>query len=201
MGEAEQQSRPGTTDHTRLETSTLSLQVPQEILEIATTWLVLASRDDTSRDPLFRFIAAWVAFNAIYAALYTSDKHRGWKDRLNELRNRDKSGSRGKPGEKEKVQLFSTEPETAKYHRVLLVEDERYREAVSYLKSRPVYNTDNGRCVEIEDERVLEQVLLSVYRARCNLFHGAKVPHNLRDARVAKAGYTIVSILLRPLLT
>jgi hypothetical protein len=155
-----------------------------EIERIVQEWYRLASGGNIEReDAFFRFIAVWVAFNAVYTSYYTSKRPR-------------------LPGDKKQVMFFSESSDKARErHRKLISTDKHYQEAVGYLKARGVSDA-SGRFEpqEINDETNLKEVLLCVYQVRCNLFHGGKMPSNARDSGLADAGYVVISKLVQPYL-
>ncbi len=71
-------------------------------------------------DPSFQFTAVWVASNAFYAWAYGPSRRAIWRDRLCAIRSRGGSKRRGKPGDKEKAQLFSAEESARNLHVGLL---------------------------------------------------------------------------------
>jgi len=43
-----------------------------------------------------------------------------------------------------------------------------------------------GKLIELNDINNLEEVILFIYKIRCNLFHGSKDPMNSRDASLVE---------------
>lgn len=124
-------------------------------------------------DPFFRFVAAWVAFNAFYSSRMYDEV-----------------------GDWNQVRAYAGEPEVVDQHRNLLNEDRDYADAVDVLKEEGVYDTATQRHRSIRDARNLIQVASCLYQVRCNLFHGGKAPGNMRDRRLVTAAYTITSRLV-----
>lgn len=130
-------------------------------------------------DALFRFIAVWVAFNALYGSRYPK-KH----------------------SEREQIIAFAGEPMAIDRHRELLIADQNYLDAVNYLHIHPVENLTRRRDgrAEIKEVENLNEVILAVYTARCNLFHGGKNFAVARDQTVANQCLVILTKLLIPYL-
>lgn len=152
----------------------------KEVLKIASQWRDLARANATPPDDeqLFRFVALWIAFNALYAL--TFPKPRSERGQLEEL---------------------------AKWHLAqkahvdaLEAANNGYKLAVETLKRRGVYNFLIKDKEYINSSADLQQVINSVYLVRCNLFHGRKVPDNLLDRELIAAAHVIVEKLLDALL-
>lgn len=157
------------------------MQTPeaQEVREtIAQKWYTLASGGEIERgDIFFRFVAVWIAFNALYASLHSHEE-----------------------GDWNQVRSFAGEPEAIDRHRDLLKMDTEYRDKVEVLKHRGVYDPISGKRRKIRKERNLTEVASCLYQVRCNLFHGEKMPENPRDKNLVDASYIIVSKLIEPYL-
>lgn len=148
----------------------------QEIQEIAHKWYALASGGKIEQgDTFFRFIAVWIAFNALYASMH-SDEEGDWNQ----------------------VRSFAGEPEAIDRHRYLLGADPEYRKNVGILKERGVNDPHKRINRRIHREHNLTQVTSCLYQVRCNLFHGGKMQGNPRDERLVDASYDIVSKLIEP---
>jgi len=150
-----------------------------ELDEIIGTWYKLASKGNVEAEEntnsFFKFIAVWVAFNALYASRYSSESN-----------------------DRPQVMRFAGEPEVVDTHRQLVRENEQYLDAINTLKGRGVGNLRNGGARNISNPNNLNEVLSCVYQVRCNLFHGGKAPGNPRDERLVEASYIIVSNLIAP---
>lgn len=150
-----------------------------ELDEIIGTWYKLASKGtveaEENSNSFFKFIAVWVAFNALYASRYSSES-----------------------GDRAQVMRFAGEPEVIDAHRQLVSENESYLEAINTLKNRGVGNMRGGGRRNISNPGNLNEVLGCVYQVRCNLFHGGKAPGNPRDERLVEASYIITSNLIAP---
>ena len=148
------------------------------IEEIIRKWYALASGGNVeANDIFFRFVALWIAFNALYTSRHGNEE-RDW----------------------DQVRSFAEAPQAIACHRRLLQNDEKYRNAVQDLKDRGVYDVRRQTLRTIRNENNLTQVARCVYQVRCNLFHGGKSPEDLRDERLVNAGYTIISKLIWPYL-
>ncbi len=147
--------------------------------EIIEKWYALARGDDVERDDVFfRFVALWVAFNALYASQNSGDY-----------------------GDWDQVRAFAGEPEIIDRHRLLLRGNEKYKRAVLVLKERGVYDVATRRQRTISNAENLSQVISCIYQVRCNLFHGGKMPGNPRDEKLVQASYDLAALLLEPFLT
>ena len=142
-------------------------------------WYTLGLGGDIQKDDIFfRFIALWVAFNALYASHHANV-------------NRDS----------EQVRLFALEREAIDRHQQLVQSDPEYLQAVRILKQRGVDDTRANRSASnrtalIEQENDFSDVALCVYRVRNNLFHGRKIPESMRDESVVRASYIILSKII-----
>ena len=129
-------------------------------------------------DIFFKFIACWISLNAFYNFWCYQN------------------GDRGK--EWEKLGYFASGDQFANQtHSKLLQRDNGYKTAIEYLQSRGVRNVENGRVRNISDTSNFKEVILCVYQARNNLFHGEKYVSNMRDFDVVTASHTIVSKFLK----
>jgi len=150
-------------------------QEEQEVSAIVAEWYALATRDhgipDTS---YFRFLALWVAFNGLYSLKFP--------DARTEIK---------------QVRSFGNWSKAKAAHAdALSREQSEYRDALGVLRERGIFNFLTGKTENLEDENSLRQVIELVYRVRCNLFHGRKVPSNLRDRRLVEAARVIVTELM-----
>ena len=124
-------------------------------------------------DPFFRFVAAWVAFNAFYSSRMYDEV-----------------------GDWNQVRAYAGEPEVVARHRTLLGTDSEYEQAVKVWSETGVYDTASRTHRQIRDARNLTQVASCLYQVRCNLFHGGKTPGNMRDRLLVVAAFTITSRLI-----
>jgi hypothetical protein len=150
------------------------VEIPGNTKTLIEQWYDLASQNSTDKSApsniYFRFMALWVAFNALYDS-------RPWA-----YRKRDR----------EQVELFSREDRRARdQHEELMRDDDEYRKAVYYLKK----HQRDVDC-ELEDEQELKDVLLCVYKVRNNLFHARKLHGNLLDEELVRASHKILSELM-----
>jgi hypothetical protein len=142
--------------------------------EIIQQWYTVACGGNLGElDIFFKFVAIWVAFNALYTSRH-SDEIGDW----------------------EQVRSFAGEPSVIDRHRELLQNDHAYRNAVGVLKKRGVYDVRRRTLRRIRDENDLTAVTSCLYQVRCNLFHGGKMPDNPRDEALVFASYAIVSKLI-----
>lgn len=119
-------------------------------------------------DGIFCFIAAWIALNAIYVHRYGPRIG----DRAGALR-------------------FAREPASRAVHREKL-DEPAYKQAVDLLANRGVMNLRSRSMVLVADVGDFEQVMSVVYQVRCNLFHGGKLPFDVRDRALVGAALEIL---------
>jgi len=119
-------------------------------------------------DAFFRFVAAWVAFNATYVYCYGADVG----DRAGAIR-------------------FASEPNSLHRHNELL-QLPSYRAAVEVLAEKGVLNLRNGRTLRINNSADFIQVMEVIYQVRCNLFRGGKLPSDPRDLRLVEAANAVL---------
>lgn len=149
-----------------------------DISRIIKTWHSLATGSEVQRDDVFfRFVALWVAFNALYSSFSDRDI-----------------------GDRQQVRGFAKRREVRHHHTTLINTDASYREAVSLLQSRGITDTATGALTELHNIHSAERVLMCTYQVRCNLFHGGKLPDSSRDQQVVSASFTILSKIIDPFL-
>lgn len=147
-----------------------------EVEEIIQKWFTISSGGEIDgNNSFFRFIALWVAFNALYTSKYGNERY-DW----------------------EQIENYVGEPEVVDRHRRLMDTDNNYRQAVEWLKERGVFDLASRRPWHVSNPYNLTTVAKAVYKVRCNLFHGGKMPGNSRDERLVSASYTIISKLIAP---
>jgi hypothetical protein len=148
-----------------------------QLSDIIRAWHTRATGGEVDRsDVFFRFVAIWVAFNALYASRHSSDI-----------------------GDLDQVRSFAGDPDAVDRHRELIRTDAEYGRAIDSLSQRGVRNLSGYGTRRIRDRNSLTDVASCVYQVRCNLFHGGKTPEDPRDARLVEACYTIVLKLIEPL--
>lgn len=147
--------------------------------EITRRWYEIASHGAaTAPDSFFRFIAIWIAFNALYAS-----RHGGART------------------DRDQVKSFAGSQQAKRRHEELLTLDTQYQNAIQDIRYRGVFNSRNPqRRYQVPNNRNLKDLLNCVYQIRCNLFHGGKRPDDVRDATLVEAGYTVVSKLVEAFL-
>ena len=139
---------------------------PPSRLELIQKWHELATTDPAIQDnAFFKFVATWVAFNAFYAEMFP------------ELSGQDRN----------QVEKYSDLPETKKIHLALL-KDQQYKAAVLFFCMQGVRDLAKPR-----DLYDTQTIFKQVYKVRCNLFHGGKLPKNPRDYSLVENAYIIVS--------
>jgi hypothetical protein len=142
--------------------------------DLAYSWLKLSiSGAFDYKDPFLRFIAAWLAFNSLYAeTFYTID------------------------GDRRQVMAFSEDERGRIAHGRLLADNPEYKSAIGILAEQGVRDVRSGRRREIVSAEELADILSCVYQVRCNLIHGGKHLHDERDRNLAHAGYIVVANLV-----
>ena len=139
-------------------------------MELIQKWHELASTDPAIQDNVFfKFVATWVAFNAFYAEMFP------------ELSGQDKK----------QIEKYSDLPETKKIHSELL-KDQQYKAAVLFFCMQGVRDVAKPR-----DLFDMQTIFKQVYKVRCNLFHGGKLPKNPRDYSLVQNAYIIVSRIVK----
>lgn len=145
---------------------------PQEYAE---HWLEQAVGPNLGEDPFMRFMTVWVGFNALYA---------------HEINTVD--------GDLNQVMEFAKHRELAKVHQLLIRHPNLpdYAQSIEVFAAQGVTNVKTGVRRTISTEEALREVLLCVYQARCNCFHGGKHMKDERDKSLVTAGFVIISNLL-----
>ena len=139
---------------------------PPSRLDLIQKWHELATTDLAIQDNVFfKFVATWVAFNAFYAEMFP------------EISGYDKK----------QVEKYSDLPETKKIHSELL-KDQQYKAVVLFFCMQGVRDVAKPRDL-FDTQTIFKQV----YKVRCNLFHGGKLPKNPRDYSLVENAYIIVS--------
>lgn len=143
-----------------------------ELTEAGSSWysVAVSGRFDPE-DPLIRFIAAWISFNALYESMYPNQR------------------------ERQQITRIAENSEFADCQQQLL-SNQNYSRAANYIGSRGVVNLRNNETVGLESVASLSELLLAVYQVRCNLFHGGKRIESNRDRELCAAGFIIVCNLL-----
>jgi hypothetical protein len=138
---------------------------PPSRLELIQKWHELATTDPAIQDnAFFKFVATWVAFNAFYAEMFLE-----------------------KENDTKQIEKYSDLPETKKIHSALL-KDQQYKAAVLFFRMQGVRDVAKPRDL-FDTQTIFKQV----YKVRCNLFHGGKLPKNPRDYSLVENAYKIVS--------
>lgn len=133
--------------------------------KVATEWY---ERGKQESDPFYKFICYWISFNALYGS------SKGVSERK-QIENYVEKILKGK-----KIEIKQNDTLTFFYT------------PIKDLRKPRKMDSDTSDCVKIlKDENCkswerLLNLLLCVYQARCNLFHGDKLPVDYRDQEVAK---------------
>jgi hypothetical protein len=125
----------------------------------------------------FKFIAVYIAFNAIYDCRYENENDPA-----------------------RKIAKFSEDEFMKKRHINLLGAETEYYSAVKCLAEKGIINMQKPKEEPFKIKRLeyLNQVMRCIYQVRCNLFHGDKSPGEPRDVNLVKSSYTILSLLITP---
>lgn len=150
------------------------------------TWHQIGIGEPVERSDVFvRFIATWVAFNAIYCS-----------------RTADNGCDLDTATDSDQVSEFANDPEVVARHLQLLRTDPEYCSAVMVLADqgvgKPVSRHRRPLRRLIRSPENAEEVLMCVYQVRCNLFHGQKTPDSPKDRSFVKAAYQILINIIEP---
>lgn len=156
--------------------------IPEErrkVDALAREWQTCAAEHtpDTERGAFMRFIALWIAFNAVYVSRF--------------------SGSATET-ELEKIRQLS--PTLSGRHDEHLRSDIHYKEAVVYFARHDIYNCQKDCSFELKNHQNIKQCLTYLYHIRNNLFHGRKVPSKLHDYMLVQYAGHVLDRLLQDLL-
>lgn len=145
-------------------------RIPPSRLELIRKWHELATTDPAIQNNVFfKFVATWVAFNAFYAEMFPK------------LSGQDRA----------QINKYSELPVTQSKH-VELLKNHEYKAAVEFFCRQGVRGESYPRSLH-DTTAIFKQV----YRVRCNLFHGGKMPENPRDYSLVQNAYTIVSRIVK----
>lgn len=154
------------------------MEISEQTKELIGEWYDLSQTGEVDNIEVtngiyFRFMALWVAFNA----LYNSEDRSGY------------GGSSGR--ESKQIKSFSAKKQRVDRHEQLLREDQSYIKAASCLREFA-----NIRLSEQKFDDDLERVLQGARKVRNNLFHGKKLPGNLEDKGLVQSSYRVVSRIM-----
>jgi hypothetical protein len=146
---------------------------------LAREWQTCAAEHipDTQRGAFMRFIALWIAFNAVYVSRFT--------------------GAVTKT-ELEKIRQIA--PTLSGHHDEHLRSDIHYKEAVVYFVRHDIYNCQMDCSFEFKNHQNVKQCLTYLYYIRNNLFHGRKVPSRVHDYMLVQYAGHVLDRLLQDLL-
>jgi hypothetical protein len=141
-------------------------RIPPSRLDLIRKWHELATTDPAIQDNVFfKFVATWVAFNAFYAEMFPKLSHQ----------------------DREQIKKYSELHVTKSKHAELLKKQE-YKAAVEYFCRQGVHD-ESDPSSHYDTKAIFNQV----YKVRCNLFHGGKMPENPRDYKLVESAYEIIS--------
>ncbi len=116
------------------------LTLNMELDDIINTWYRLASQGtiepNEEGNVFFKFVAVWVAFNALYASRFSNEA-----------------------GDREQVIRFAGQPDVIDGHRRLTANDPAYVAAINVLAEHGVANLRNGNRRRIGNINNLNEVL------------------------------------------
>ena len=126
-------------------------------------------------DFIIRFMMYWIAFNWLYSE---SEKQ----------------------GECDKIKDFC-----AGHLQTLHKYDAFASKSISIFLTYPVNDMRTGiareeRFAKMKNEKSIVDLITTIYQVRCNLFHGSKSLHNLRDIELIKASAVLMEGYLKVLL-
>jgi hypothetical protein len=156
--------------------------IPEErrrVDALAREWQTCAAEHtpDTERGAFMRFIALWIAFNAVYVSRF--------------------SGS-ATDSEIEKIRQLA--PSLFGRHDEHLRSDTHYKEAIVYFVRHEIYNCQRDCFFKIKNHDDTKECLTYIYYIRNNLFHGRKVPSKLHDYMLVQHAGHVLDRLLQDLL-
>jgi hypothetical protein len=153
-----------------------------DVVQLISQWIQLSRESsDKKTDYLFSFVAIWIAFNALYE-YYSQQKEQ------NEMNS-----------EWKKMKNYSVTTKLERRHADLLQNNADYRKAVEALAQTSIANLSLAESnFKIRQPDKIEQVLMCVYRIRCNLFHGGKTPTDPRDRGLVCNAYKVLFNLIEP---
>jgi hypothetical protein len=149
-----------------------------KLSEIVLPWYAISQRKSIDQsDVFFKFIAVYIAFNAIYDCRYEYEHDPA-----------------------RKIEKFSEDEFIKMRHKNLLVADTEYYSAVKRLAEKGIINMQKPKEEPFRIKRLeyLNQVMRCIYQVRCNLFHGDKSPGDPRDVNLVESSYIILSLLIKP---
>jgi len=141
----------------------------ENIRNIIKSWYERSTGREVEFTIFDKFISLWISFNAWMS--YKSGKKR------------------------DKMMVNWAAKELEEFYREILKSNSRFKEKVKQLKEyTPIYDSrDSTRFKEISDINNFSEVLFSIYKIRCNLFHGGKKLISSRDERLVGLAYEILS--------
>jgi hypothetical protein len=147
-----------------------------DLSDIVLSWYGISQGKEVDQSNVFiRFIAVYIAFNAIYDCRYSKELDPA-----------------------KRIRSFSDDKEMNDRHLELLKSNAEYLDAVKYLAEKGVIDMQKKELYEINRIEYLYQVMRCVYRVRNNLFHGNKDPGEPRNIDLVGSSYVILSHLIEP---
>lgn len=131
--------------------------------QIAVDWY---KKGVASRDAMEKFIELWISFNALYCKIEESNDYK-------------------------QIKAFIAEQGEEKYRSTLEATDFFNHRLIKNLHPRKNQAKDTTLEMEIlnsqtrSDIEKLQNLFICIYRARCNLFHGDKLPYDYNDLLIA----------------
>ena len=159
-------------------------------IEIIDYW---HKKSDKEKEYFNKFIALWISFNCFFVAKYfeeaikiTSDKNKGpyESDFLNVVKKKHEDDFTEAVKENKSI-----------FEKFKLAIDNKERDPCEIKDMRP-RNNNNSQSKHYTDINSFDEYLDCVYRIRCNLFHGNKVPLNQDDDLLVKTAYNSFYFLL-----
>jgi len=152
----------------------------RDIRNIIDKWYKASTGDVVEPDEFFKFIAAWIAFNAVLNYLFSFDREH---ERMSDY---------------EKITEYNELPGRKKQHQRLLENDSAYNQAVEFILEADIRDLrDPNYRRNRHDDYSLHNVLHFVRVVRNNLFHGGKSRTSWRDRNLVKNCLVIVQKLTK----
>ena len=172
-------------------------ELQRDSYDFVSEWMKHA--DIVTDDPFFRFVCYYIAFNHLYNSRELWDE-----ERKNTIRERERKTNR-RAYERDCICAF-----LRKWARKLSfsVSNEEFSLLGGVRRDAPDLENDADekkrvmRCLGAygygldDEEKKVTFVLIKIYHARCNLFHGEKHVTSARDKRIAECSAEVLKRLL-----
>lgn len=172
--------------------------------KIVNTWFNRANSDNLPYDYFDKFIFLWVSFNCFFV----SELYEKAKKYAEERNKSERENKKIEPCESDYLNVFCKNYE--KRYSELLAQNRIFKETLKELKHlvetithfkgkiadmRP-HRLEEKYAQEFTDIDKFEQFVFSIYRIRCNLFHGNKSPEHYGDMQLVETAFKAYLIFL-----